>query len=266
MITPPAWRRSRWVVTLVLAALVIAALAWVAEPMTAQAQAQAAPSAPAGFDAPAGIGDSAPGGSDAVSYTVPGLTPGTAYNFKIRAVNAAVPGGHTDAPRVTPQTIAGAWSYETVIEPATITAGGGVASRVKFRAKFQADQGSLTSLSARVTSSGSVNVFLSNFDANNGVGFSTSDIGDIDDTYVFVYTSGVVAPSSGSACTRNLAAGSMVCETAYVDEILYAKSDATTGDYTVVTTLSDAFTYTAVVNGEDSTQTRRATPIFPTRR
>ena len=51
-----------------------------------------------------------------------------------------------------------------------------------------------------------------------------------------------------------------------MDEILYAKSDATTGDYTVVTTLSDAFTYTAVVNGEDSTQTRRATPIFPTRR
>ena len=42
---------------------------------------------------------------------------------------------------VTDVTVPGAWSYETVVEPSTITAGGGVAATTTLRAKFQADQG-----------------------------------------------------------------------------------------------------------------------------
>ena len=96
---------------------------------------------------------------DTRSYDVPGLTNGIRYGFKIRALNTAGAGSPSAEASATPQPpIAGAWSYETVIEPATITPGGGVVATVTFRAKFQASQGSLTSLSARVTSGGALNM------------------------------------------------------------------------------------------------------------
>ena len=96
---------------------------------------------------------------DTRSYDVPGLTNGIRYGFKIGALNTAGAGSPSAEASATPQPpIAGAWSYETVLEPATITPGGGVVAQVKFRAKFQADQGSLTSLSARVTSGGALNM------------------------------------------------------------------------------------------------------------
>ena len=41
MITPPAWRRSKWLVTLVLAALVIAGI-WSFEPIALEAQEESA--------------------------------------------------------------------------------------------------------------------------------------------------------------------------------------------------------------------------------
>ena len=127
-------------VTLVLAALVVAALAWLAEPMTAQAQ--AAPSAPAGFGATAGIGEVALSWTDpaddtitryqyrrsedggniwnpdwtgiagsgptTVEYVVTGFTNGQLYTFEIRAVNPGGNGVVSDQVSATPFTVPGA--------------------------------------------------------------------------------------------------------------------------------------------------------------
>ena len=60
----------------------------------------------------------------------------------------------------------------------------------------------------------------------------------------------------------NLAAGSMVCAVTWGDGF-YAKSTATPGDYTVTTGIEDGFTYTAVVNGQDSTQSAPGSADFP---
>ena len=173
---------------------------------------------------------------DTRSYDVPGLTNGIRYGFKIGALNTAGAGSPSVEASVTPQPpIAGAWSYETVLEPTNITPGGGVVAQVKFRAKFQADQGSLTSLSARVTSGGALSINPPpGADENFGwVGRGTSP----DDSSNINYLNIIQAdPAAGSACTVNLAAGSMVCAVT-LDNGFYAKSTATAGDYTVVTSL-----------------------------
>ena len=291
LISPFARNCSRWIATLVLAALVVAALAWLAEPMTAQAQ--AAPSAPTGFDATAGIGevalawddpadgtitgyqyqqkegsgsfggwidipDSASGGANAASYTVTGLTPGTAYTFKLRAVYDLGEGAESGEASATPA-IGGAWSYETVLTPSTIAAGDGVGARMTFRAKFQADQGSLTSLSVRITSGAAIGLDLHGEDENIGW---TTDAGPFDDSILFDSSSGVIAPVSGSRCRANEAAGSIVCEARFADRF-YANCTATPGNYTVEIWVYDAFTYTAVVNGLESTRSRPNDADFP---
>ena len=51
----------------------------------------------------AAITDSAPGGAHATSYAVTGLTNGTQYRFKIRAVTAAGAGDATDAVAASPR-------------------------------------------------------------------------------------------------------------------------------------------------------------------
>ena len=257
------------------------------------AQAQAAPSAPAGFGAPAGAGevtlrwdyprdfsitkyqyqqkagggsfsawndipDSASSGANASSYTVTGLTPGTAYTFKIRAVNTTGNGADSTEASAT-LVIGGTWSYETVLTPSTIAAGDGVGAQLVFRAIFQADQGSLTSLSARITSSPGIGVSLPGGNENIGI---VGPTGTLDDQALFEAGRGVGTPVSGSACTVNVAAGSMVCEAAF-DGRVYAKSTATPGQYTVATRIEKAFTYTAVVNGLDSNPNTPNDADFP---
>ena len=206
------------------------------------------------------IPNSAAGQANAVSHTVTDLTPGTAYTFKIRAVNASGSGVESVEAEATPKPIAGAWSYETVIEPSAIAAGGGVAATVTFRAKFQADQQNLQSLSARVTSNGLFSVGIVGADANFGW------VGSDDTLDESVSVSGADqdhGPQSGSACTVNLAAGSMDCDAVFGFNSIYAKSGAAAGDYTLQTSLQDAFTYTAVVNSADSTRSTPGSSDFP---
>ena len=201
---------------------------------------------------------------DTRSYDVPGLTNGIRYGFKIRALNTAGAGSPSAEASATPQPlIAGAWSYETVLEPATITPGGGVVAQVKFRAKFQADQGSLTSLSARVTSGGALNMGAPP-GANENFGWFDRRTSPDDSSIINYLDSFQAYPPSGSACTVNLAAGSMVCAVTWGDGF-YAKSTATPGDYTVTTGIEDGSPTPRWSTARTAPKARRAAPIYPTR-
>ena len=200
--------------------------------------------------------------ADTRSFIVTGLTNGVTYSLYVAAMNAAGLGRWVGGwPEVTPEAIGGSWNYETVVEPSTITAGGGVAAQVKFRAKFQAERGNLTFLSARVTGGGAIGVDAAGRDDN----FGWIDEGATVDESISIApeTRWTMAPVAGSACTTDLAAGSMVCEAVFSDNLIYAKSGATSGDYTLETDIEDAFTYTAVVNAGDSTQSAPGDADFP---
>ena len=148
---------------------------------------------------------------------------------------------------VTDVTVPGAWSYETVVEPSTITAGGGVAATTTLRAKFQADQGNLSSLSARVTTGGKLFVQLYNTQLPH-IGWATAADSYDDATALKVETT-----SDPPDRTADVSAGTLVCETTFDGEVLYAKSTANSGDNNVRLGVDTNFTYTAVVNGMDST-------------
>ena len=94
-------------------------------------------------------------GAATTSHTVSSLTGDVDYTFQIRAVNGVGNSEASDSVGAIPA-IGGEWSYETEVEPTTITAGGGVTATTTFRAKFQADQTNLSSLSARVNTDGSI--------------------------------------------------------------------------------------------------------------
>ena len=57
------------------------------------------------FGAWTDIIDSAPGGENALSFTVTGLTNGTVYTFEVRAVNNVGPGAETEGSNVVPQSV-----------------------------------------------------------------------------------------------------------------------------------------------------------------
>ena len=158
---------------------------------------------------------------------------------------------------VTDVTVPGAWSYETVVEPSTITAGGGVAATTTLRAKFQADQGNLSSLSARVTTGGKLFVQLYNTQLPH-IGWATADDSYDDTTALKVETT-----SDPPDCTADVSAGTLVCETTFDCEVLYAKSTANSGDNNVRFGVDTNFTYTAVVNGMDSTTSTPAKADLP---
>ena len=154
-------------------------------------------------------------------------------------------------------TIGGTWSYETVMEPSAITAGGGVAATAVVRAKFQADQTGLTSLSARVTTSGVIDLALGS-DETPHVGWTPCGT-SYDDTNGLAGQNQYGPP----ICTADRMAGTLTCvPTASVD-VLYARSTANSGDKTVIFYVGDEFTYTAVVNGIDSTTSTPTSTDLP---
>ena len=194
-------------------------------------------------------------GAATTSHTVSGLTGDVDYTFQIRTVNGVGNSEASDSVGAIPA-IGGEWSYETEVEPATITAGGGVAATTTFRAKFQADQTSLSSLSARVNTDGSIS---SGSSTNELPHFGWATAADsYDDTTPLSYATEVDPP----VCSANVSAGTLTCETDF-GNLLYARSTATSGDKTVIFLVEDDFTYTAVVNGSDSTTSTPTSTDLP---
>ena len=145
--------------------------------------------------------------------------------------------------------IDGTWSYETVVNPNTIVAGGGVTAAITFRATFQADEGDLTSLSVSITDAPALEIG-NNADSDHA-GFAYSE--DLSETLTFSDFE-TLNPPSGAFCTVDTAAGSIICETSSSGVYFYARSTALSpsdpdATYTVTTAVSDEFTYTATVNG-----------------
>ena len=64
-------------------------------------------------------------------------------------------------------------------------------------------------------------------------------------------------------CTADVSAGTLVCETTFDGAVLYAKSTANSGDNNVRFGVDTNFTYTAVVNGRDSTTSTPANADLP---
>ena len=153
--------------------------------------------------------------------------------------------------------IGGAWTYETEIIPGSITAGGGVAAAAVLRAIFQADEANLLDLSAKVSADGAIRVELADQEAS--IGWATGRQTDSFDESTTLSDDGLVAGiAETGSCTEDLPTGKLVCETrtgVFTEgRVLYAKYGAIPGDKTIEFHLEDAFTYTAVVNGKDSTE------------
>ena len=158
------------------------------------------------------------------------------------------------------QTIDGTWSYETVLEPSTIPAGASDGAQAIFRAIFQANAGTVTSLSAKVSPSGTVNdgrVAHTVQSAGPSANFGwVTGTGGFDDSTSFNTTPTRSINPTALGCVADSVRRRLVCESPIVQFRIFAKSTANEGRFSVTTTLefpSRTFTYTAVVNGADST-------------
>ena len=90
------------------------------------------------------------------------------------------------------------------------------------------------------------------------IGWATADDSYDDTTALKVETT-----SDPPDCTADVSAGTLVCETTFDCEVLYAKSTANSGDNNVRFGVDTNFTYTAVVNGMDSTTSTPAKADLP---
>ena len=212
-------------------------------------------------------------GHTASPATISGLSASTSYEVQVRAINdegigewSASGTGSTSAP---PVIIGGTWSYETVLEPASLVRGdGSAAAHVTFRAIFQAEQGDLTSLSAGIstTTRPPLAIRYSRPDDEQYLGWvGPTDPPRYDDNFPLSTRRVGLDPEAGAACTADLSAGKLVCAVRMPNDVLYAKSMAAPGERTVTTTLEGgrSFTYKAVVNGQNSTEDTPTNSDFP---
>ena len=180
------------------------------------------------------------------TYTVTDLTNLTEYTFQIKAENGRGFSEASNSVSATPQVVQGSWSHAVSITPGQIDSGGSDGATVSLAATYRvasADRGTVQRLAS--AGAGSSSASAPSFNPQL-VGFGTGS------SVSLVQSSAPV--SSPGNCVFDTNAGTIKCVISYaVDgKALYAAPKAEDGTHTITVGLSNDFSLTALVNGNQT--------------